>query len=82
MDLFFKKMLLSKPGAEIARRSGLSSATRMCPRFDSGPEARFWKFPVITGPVKLFCFPFRTGVSKVLKIIQLSYQLKKQNRLH
>ena len=22
------------------------------------PEARFSKLPVITGPVKLFCFPF------------------------
>ena len=27
---------------------------------------RFSKFPVITGPVKLFCFPFQTGVSKAL----------------
>ena len=30
--------------------------------FDFGPEklpgARFSKLPVITGPVKLFCFPF------------------------
>ena len=26
--------------------------------------------PVITGPVKLFCFPFQRGVSKVLNIIQ------------
>ena len=36
----------------------------------SGPGARFSKFPVITGPVKLFCFPFQIGVSKVLTIIQ------------
>ena len=36
----------------------------------SGPGARFSKLPVITGPVKLFCFPFQLGVSKVLKIIQ------------
>ena len=33
-------------------------------------EARFSKLPVITGPVKLFCFPFQMGVSKLLKIIQ------------
>ena len=35
-----------------------------------GPGACFSKLPVITGPVKLFCFPFQTGVSKVLKIVQ------------
>ena len=34
------------------------------------PGARFSKFPVITEPVKLFCFPFQKGVSKLLKIIQ------------
>ena len=32
------------------------------------PGARFSKLPVITGPVKLFCFPFQMGVSKGLKI--------------
>ena len=31
---------------------------------------RFLKFPEITGRVKLFCFPFQMGVSKVLKITQ------------
>ena len=35
-----------------------------------GPGARFSKLQVITGPVKLFCFPLRMGVSKVLKMIQ------------
>ena len=35
-----------------------------------GPGARFSKLPVTIGPVKLFCFPFQMGVSKVLKIIQ------------
>ena len=35
-----------------------------------GSGACFSKLPVIAGPVKLFCFPFQTGVSKVLKIIQ------------
>ena len=34
------------------------------------PGARFLKLPVITGPVKLFCFPFQMGVSKGLKIVQ------------
>ena len=32
----------------------------------SGPGVRFSKLPVITGPVKLFCFPLRMGVSKKL----------------
>ena len=32
--------------------------------------ARFSKLPVITGLVKLFCFPLRMGVSKVLKMVQ------------
>ena len=45
------------------------------------PWARFSKLPVITGPIKLFCFPFQMGVSKGLKIVQKSYQLKKQNEL-
>ena len=36
----------------------------------SFPGARFSKLPVITGPVKLFCFPFQMGVSKALNIIQ------------
>ena len=30
----------------------------------SGPGACFSKLPVITGPFKLFCFPFQMGVSK------------------
>ena len=34
------------------------------------PGARFSKLPVMTGPVKLFYFPFQTGVSKGLKIVQ------------
>ena len=46
------------------------------------PGARFSKLPVITGPVKMLSFPFQTGVSKGLKVIQWSYQLKKQNGLH
>ena len=37
---------------------------------EQAPGACFSKLPVITGPVKLFCFPFQTGLSKVLKIIQ------------
>ena len=34
-----------------------------------------FKLLVITGPLKLFCFPFQMRVSKVLKIIQWSYQV-------
>ena len=34
------------------------------------PGARFSKLPVITGPVKLFCFPFQMGVSKGVKVVQ------------
>ena len=37
------------------------------------PGDRFSKLPVITGPVKLFCFPFQMGVSKGLNITQQSY---------
>ena len=39
---------------------------------EAGTEtgARFSKLPVITGTIKLFCFPFQLGVSKVLKVIQ------------
>ena len=32
--------------------------------------ARFSKLPVITGPVNLFYFPLRMGVSKGLKMVQ------------
>ena len=31
------------------------------------PGTRFSKLPVITGPVKLFCFPYQMRASKVLK---------------
>ena len=34
------------------------------------PGARFSKLPVITGPVKLFCFPIQIGVSEGLKIVR------------
>ena len=34
------------------------------------PGAHFSKLPVITGPVKLFCFPFQMGVSNGLNIVQ------------
>ena len=34
------------------------------------PGARFSKLPVITVPVKLFCFPLQMTVSKGLKIVQ------------
>ena len=35
-----------------------------------GLGARFSKLPVITGPLKLFCFSFQVGVSEGLKIVQ------------
>ena len=35
-----------------------------------GPGARFSELPLITEPVKLFCFPLRMGVSKVSKMVQ------------
>lgn len=46
------------------------------------PGAGQSKLPVITGPVKLFCFPFQLGVSKVLTIVQESHQVNKQNELY
>ena len=35
----------------------------------SSAGARFSKLPVITGLVKMICFPFQTGVSKRLKVV-------------
>ena len=47
------------------------------PAFEQlGPGACFSKLPVIIGPVKLYCFPFQMGVSKLLKIIQLRFSAK------
>ena len=42
-------------------------STTMCPRL---PGARFLKLLVITGLVKLFCFPIQMGASKGLKVAQ------------
>ena len=36
----------------------------------SGAWARFSKLPIITGPVKVFCFPFQMRVSEGLKTVQ------------
>ena len=38
--------------------------------YNTGSGARFSKLPVITRPVKLFCFSFQVGVSEGLKIVQ------------
>ena len=46
------------------------TATKYTYFFFERPGARFSKRPVITEPVKLFCFPFQMGVSKLLKVIQ------------
>ena len=35
----------------------------------SKPGARFSKLPLITGPVKVFCFPFQMRVSEGLKTV-------------
>ena len=34
----------------------------------TAPGARFSKLPVITGPVKLFCFPFQREFQRVSKL--------------
>ena len=36
----------------------------------SSPGTRFSKLPIITGPVKVFCFPFQMRVSEGLKTVQ------------
>ena len=36
----------------------------------SYPGARFSKLPIVTGPVKVFCFPFQMRVSEGLKTVQ------------
>ena len=60
------EMARSRDGAVVR-----ALAFHQCvPGLIPGPGARFSKLPVITGPVKLFCFPFQMGVSKVLKITQ------------
>ena len=38
--------------------------------------AHFLKFPVITRPVKLLCFPFQMGVSKLLKTYTVKFSAK------
>ena len=43
---------------------------------NTSPGARFSKLPVITGPVSRWEF------QNVLTIVQLSYQLNKQNELY
>ena len=44
------------------------------------PGARFSKLPVITGPVKLFCFPLQIGVSKVLNRYTVKLLAKETKR--
>ena len=60
------------PGAAV-RETANSEETpkyRVNTAFIRGPGARFSKLPVITGPVKVFCFSFQVGVSEGLKIVQ------------
>ena len=50
------------PDGERHRESGvLFKNTTQCPR----PRVHLSKLPVITRPIKLFCFPFQMGVPKV-----------------
>ena len=55
-------------GIVIGRRADLI-VSALDPR-SSGPGARFSKLPIITGPVKLCCFPYQMGVSKGSEIVQ------------
>ena len=50
--------------------TGLHWVSLKSRQYKTRPGARFSKLPVITGPVKLFCFPFQMGVSERLKIVQ------------
>ena len=58
----FLETYISKYDFGAGKLSGLSR--------NEPAGASFSKLPVITGPVKLFCFPFQMGVSKLLKIIE------------
>ena len=75
LNRFVAQMINMLP-AEIESRGQAKNFDHGCAYSTSlttmqcGPGARFSKLPVITGPVKLFCFPFQMGVSKLLKIIQ------------
>ena len=44
-------------------------STSSCEKFLT-PGIRFSQLPLITGPVKLFCFLFQMGVLKGLKMVQ------------
>ena len=53
--VFFKKKTMWFIGVEVEQET---SAPPPKKNPGSAPGARFSKLPVITGPVKLFCFPF------------------------
>ena len=64
------RLLLGNPAIDGSQKQYLK-AVAMYINFPAlGPGARFSKLPVITGPVKLFCFSFQLGVSEGLKIVQ------------
>ena len=65
--IFRKNSMLENFGANVLN-SCVAFTTRQVADFSIDPGARFWKLPIITGPVKLF--PLRMGVSKVLKMVQ------------
>ena len=62
----FKKWLINRSYAlnlsscevKAGKKSGLKGIRTMHDLCDTGRGARFSKLLVITGPVKLFCFPF------------------------
>ena len=49
--------------------SYIRSQAPLC-RLTKRPGAHFSKLPIITGPVKVFCFPFQMRVSEGLIIVQ------------
>ena len=61
---------LEGAGKKLGRRKVKNEEKSPWGQSFNGPGARFSKLPVITGPVKLFCFSFQVGVAEGLKIVQ------------
>ena len=64
------ELLVLTAGSPVFHKDNIVLIKNVLRESLKGSGARFSKLPVITGPVKLFCFPFQMGVSKCLKIIQ------------
>ena len=54
-------------------RARFSKLSRRKYRSDNLEGANFSNLSVNNGPVKLFCFPFQMGVSKVSKVLKISW---------